>query len=93
MMGYVYRDLAGYVEQGRISADDIPRMSERVWLDSVFLTEEAWDKVEKQSFLNTESVEKATDVAMDASLKWNGVANGIDSYSDVVLLLLEYYAQ
>ena len=93
VMGYVYRDLAGYVEQGRISADDIPRMSERVWLDSVFLTEEAWDKVEKQSFLNTESVEKATDVAMDASLKWNGVANGIDSYSDVVLLLLEYYAQ
>ena len=70
---------------------DIVTPNDLVVRDSVFLTEEAWQQVEEESALDTETVNKATDAAMNESLKINGVSNGMESYSDVVQFLLEYY--
>ena len=43
--------------------------------------------------IDTEVVDKAADVFIDANLKVNGIADGKISYSRVVRLLLQYYRQ
>ena len=68
-------------------------MSEDVKYDLQFLTKEAWEKVEKESLLDTETVKKAADAFIDTNLKVNGVSSGKVSYSHVVSLLMDYYAE
>ncbi len=67
-------------------------ISERVKFDSQFLTDEAWEEVEKRAILETETVKKAADTFIDTNLKVNGVSEGKASYSKVVGLLLDYYS-
>ena len=69
----------------------LPQMNTFVRKDSVFLTEEAWDKVEKKAVISTETANKATDKFLQSNLKANGVSDGMISYSRVVRLLLDYY--
>ena len=68
-----------------------PQISKQVVGDKVFLTEEAWEKVEKKALLDTEIVQKASDTFTETTLTLNGVEDGKISYSRVVDLLLRYY--
>ena len=68
-------------------------ISKKVRYDSQFLTDEAWDEVEKKAVLETETVKKAADTFIDTNLKVNGVLSGKASYSHVVGLLLDYYSE
>lgn len=66
-------------------------ISQLVWEDDIFLTEEAWEKVYEKSWFSTKMVDEATDVFLNMNLKANGVSDGTLSYSRVVQLLLTYY--
>ena len=65
----------------------------QVWEDNIFVTEEEWERINGKALIDTEIVDKAADVFIDANLKVNGVADGKISYSRVVRLLLQYYRQ
>ncbi|MBE5944642.1 MAG: DUF3810 domain-containing protein [Lachnospiraceae bacterium] len=62
-----------------------------VWDDTIFLTEETWEEVEEDAFIDTETVEEISDEFTEATLNLNGVEEGMVSYSKVVDLLLQYY--
>ena len=69
------------------------KISDIVRADNIFLTEDNWNKVEKSSPLDTETVKKAADTFVDTTLKVNGVGDGKASYNRVVeLMLLDYYS-
>ncbi len=70
---------------------DYPPLSELVIHDYCFLKPEAWEKVEEDAIIDTDTVDKVTDTFTDTTLQINGVESGILSYSEVVGLLLEYY--
>lgn len=61
--------------------------------DLVFLSEADWQKVEENAVVKTETVNKATDAFLENNLKMNGVKNGMESYSEVVRLLVKWYEQ
>ncbi len=69
------------------------KISDLVRYDDQFLTEDAWEKVEKNAVLDTETVKKAADSFIDTNLKVNGVSSGKASYTHVVALLLDYYSK
>ncbi|MBR1592105.1 MAG: DUF3810 domain-containing protein [Ruminococcus sp.] len=56
-----------------------------------FLPENYWEENEKKEIIKTETVNSVSTAASDASLKINGVEDGIESYSRMVNLLLDYY--
>ncbi len=62
-----------------------------VYWDNCFLTPEAWEEVEEDAVISTETVDQISDAITDTTLQINGVESGIASYSEVVELLLEYY--
>ena len=64
----------------------------QVYEDDVFVTQEEWERINKKAILDTEVVDKVSDVFVDANLKLNGVWDGKLSYSRVVELLLQYYS-
>ncbi len=66
-------------------------ISDMVENDRVFLTKEAWDEVEENAVLDTETVHAASDAFINANLKANGVSQGDAVYSEVVALLMDYY--
>ena len=66
-------------------------VSDLVWHDDEFLTEEAWEYVNSHALFSTEKVKKAADTFVDTTLKVNGVKEGKLSYNHVVDLLLTYY--
>ncbi len=67
-------------------------ISDQVWDDKIFLTEDAWNEVEESATISTETVKKAADTFVDTTLKVNGIDDGIASYNRVVeLILMEYY--
>ncbi len=68
-----------------------PVISKQVREDNIFLTREEWDRINDKALIDTEVVEKVSDTLVDTTLKVNGVADGIVSYSRVVELLLQYY--
>lgn len=68
-----------------------PVILPQVHIDNVFLTQEAWDKVEEDAVLDTETVDQISDEFTDTVLVVNGVEDGILSYNRVVQLLLQYY--
>ena len=66
-------------------------VSDLVWYDDEFLTQEAWDYVNSHSLISTETIKEAADTFVDTTLKVNGVKEGKLSYNHVVDLLLTYY--
>lgn len=68
-----------------------PQISKQVIADRIFLTDEAWEQVEENAVLSTETVKQAADTFLDTTLHLNGVSDGTVSYSRVVKLLLQYY--
>ncbi len=78
-------DLEAYFVQPAI----LPQVHE----DNVFLTQDAWEQVEEDAVLDTETVDAISDEFTDTVLVVNGVQDGILSYNRVVELLLQYYEQ
>lgn len=68
-------------------------ISDKVRYDDQYLTDEAWERVEKRALFKTDTVKKAADTFIDTNLKVNGVSSGKVSYTHVVALLLDYYRQ
>ena len=78
-------DLDRYYAQERI----LPQ----VHTDNIFVKQEEWDRINGEALLDTEIVEAASDSFTEATLKLNGVEDGMISYSRVVELLLRYYQE
>lgn len=68
-----------------------PAISSQVILDDRFLTDEMWEKVEKDALIDTQTVKEASNIFTETTLVLNGVEDGKISYSRVVNLLLQYY--
>lgn len=71
--------------------ESLTPIDKRVGLDSMFLTPENWEIVEERKIFDTEKVKKVSNDFIDKNLTMNGVESGIDSYSEMVQLLLKYY--
>lgn len=97
VLNYLYNDLmkAWQVnpEAFEAAAKNVPpvAVSEQVWEDNIFVSDEEWERINKKAWINTETVDEVSDVFVDTSLKLNGVSDGKASYSRVVKLLLQYY--
>ena len=68
------------------------KLLEQVKKDDVFVSQKEWERIHSKSLLDTETVDRASDVFTDTVLKLNGVSDGMISYSRVVELLLKHYA-
>ena len=96
---YLHNDLYKAWEQSRTAyeaavAQVVPvNVSDQVWVDNTFVTQEEWDRINGKALIDTEVVEEAADVFIDTNLKVNGVTDGAVSYSRVVKLLMQYYRQ
>ncbi len=90
VLAYVNNDFYDSVDKEEYKSH--VAISEEVLFDSQFLTDKAWEEVEKRAVLDTELVKKAADTFIDTNLKVNGVSSGKASYSHVVGLLLDYYS-
>ena len=65
---------------------------QQVQEDNIFVTQEEWDRINGKAVVDTETVDSVSDTLTDASLKMNGVSDGMVSYNGVVELLLQWYA-
>ena len=61
--------------------------------DNIFVTEAEWERINGKAVVDTETVDSVSDTLTDASLKLNGVPDGMISYNRVVELLLQWYGQ
>ena len=91
-----YLSVLSYVEKEYKKASgkqefDCLSISKSVSADDIFLTEEAWEKVEEKAVVETAVVKAASNQFTETTLVMNGVSDGMKSYSRVVQLLLEYY--
>lgn len=99
VLGYLERDLRKLAESNADSlaeaceTEGLTELASIVYEDDIFVTTEEWERINQKALIDTETVEKATDAFVDTTLKVNGVADGKISYSRVVRLLLQYYAQ
>lgn len=91
VLNYIENEYWSRVNWDEALAKKPPFINEKVKNDNVFLTEEAWKKVEENAIIPTETVSNVSDNLMDGSLKLNGVRDGMRSYRRVVSLLLQYY--
>ena len=91
-----YLSVLSYVEKEYKSASgkqafDCLSIAESVYGDDIFLTKEAWEKVEENAVVETAVVKAASNQFTETTLVVNGVSDGMKSYGRVVQLLLEYY--
>ena len=97
VLGYLERDLQKAAAQDPeglaqvCAAHGLEEILDVVYEDDRFVTEEEWARIEGKALLDTETVDEATDVFLNTTLKANGVSEGTVSYSHVVRLLLQYY--
>ena len=68
-----------------------PQISSQVRMDSVFVTDQEWERINGKALIDTETVDQVSDVLRDTSLKAFGVSDGVLSYNRVVQLLLIWY--
>ena len=92
-----YLSVLGYVEKEYKKASgkeefDCLSIAKSVRSDDIFLTSEAWERVEEKAVVETAVVKAASNQFTETTLVINGVSDGMKSYSRVVQLLLEYYA-
>lgn len=91
VVGYLDRDFQRAIGMDKEIYFSHPQINDLVHADRRFLTPEAWEAVEQNAILNTETVKQATDTFLETTLTLNGVEDGTVSYSRVVALLLQYY--
>lgn len=71
-------------------------ISERISLNTSndmykFVPEDYWEENKEKEIISSETVNSVSDTFTDTNLKMNGVEDGIQSYSRIVNLLLDYY--
>lgn len=99
VLGYLNNDLNAAWENSRTAYESAVAevrpvaVDPQVWVDDVFVTQEEWDRINREAWFNTEVVDEVSDAFIDANLKVNGVTDGAVSYSRVVRLLLQYYGR
>lgn len=99
VLGYLNNDLYAARENSRAAYDAAIAevrplaVDAQVWEDDVFVTQEEWDRINREAWFSTEVVDEVSDAFIDANLKINGVTDGAVSYSRVVRLLLQYYGR
>lgn len=91
-----YLSVLGYVEKEYKKASgkeefDCLSIAKSVRSDDIFLTSEAWERVEEKAVVETAVVKAASNQFTETTLVINGVSDGMKRYSRVVQLLLEYY--
>lgn len=91
VLNYVNNDFYDSIGRNKEKYKKNVRISDLVANDNVFLTKEDWEEVEKKAVVKTETVKKVSKQLMDTSMKLNGVEEGMQQYSEVVNLLLDYY--
>ena len=91
VLNYVSNDFRN--NAGKEEWDKRTIVTEEAAADNIFLTPGAWERVNKTSPFNTETVETISSKLLDGNLVLNGVKDGIKSYSRVVQLLIYYYSQ
>ena len=89
VLGYLARQVQKSVPEE--IRKTLPTANELVQKDDVFLTAEQWEQVEQRAVFSTETVNQATNVFLETNLTMNGIADGIQSYSRVVRLVVRYY--
>ena len=67
------------------------QLLQQVQEDNIFVTEAEWERINGKAVVNTETVDSVSDTLTNASLKLNGVSDGMVSYNRVVELLLQWY--
>jgi hypothetical protein len=70
-----------------------PAIAAQVRKDNIFLTEDAWEDVEKNALLDTKLVSRLADEFIEKTLVLNGVEDGALSYNRVIWLLFDYYSE
>jgi len=91
VLTYIDNDFIKSIDHNKEIYDSHVKISSQVKKDRVFLTEDAWTKVEKKAVIKTETLKKASDTFTNTTLVLNGVEQGSASYREVVGLLLDYY--
>lgn len=91
VLTYIDNDFIKSIDHNKEIYDSHVKISSQVKKDRVFLTEDAWTKVEKKAVISTETLKKASDTFTNTTLVLNGVEQGSASYREVVGLLLDYY--
>ncbi|HCF44475.1 MAG TPA: DUF3810 domain-containing protein, partial [Lachnospiraceae bacterium] len=90
-LNYVEKEFRASIQKSRKEYAKHPQISAQVYADNMFLTQEAWQTVEKKAVVSTKTAKKVSNAATTASLKLNGVEEGMKAYDGVVKLLLDYY--
>lgn len=99
VLNYLYNDISKLKKEApEIYAETVAviqpaAVTDQVWRDNDFVSEEEWERINSKALIDTEVVDKAADAFIDVNLKVNGVSDGKVSYSRVVKLLLQYYRQ
>ena len=91
VLNYIDNDLYKSIGENKQVYNSHVKISSQVKKDRVFLTEDAWTKVEKKAVISTKTLKKASDTFTNTTLVLNGVEQGSASYREVVGLLLDYY--
>lgn len=91
VLNYLDNDFYDAVGRDREAYLAQPVILAQVHDDNIFLTHQEWDRINSKALIDTETVDEISDTFTDATLKVNGVSDGIVSYSRVVELLLWYY--
>ena len=66
---------------------------QQVQEDNIFVSEAEWERINGKAVVDTETVDSVSDTLTNASLKLNGVSDGMVSYNRVVELLLQWYGR
>jgi hypothetical protein len=91
VLNYVNNEFYDSIDKNKTVYRQHIKISDLVSDDNIFLTKEAWEKVENNAVLDTDTVKNVSNNLMDTSLKLNGVEEGVLAYNGVVGLLLQYY--
>lgn len=91
VLNYVEKEFRASIGKNALEYARHPAISALVYQDNVFLTQEAWQQVEEKAVVSTQTAKKVSRAATTASLKLNGVEEGMQAYEGVVKLLLDYY--
>lgn len=91
VLNYLDNDFYKAVGRDRDAYLAQPLITAQVIADNVFVTDEEWERINDKALIDTETVDEISDAVVDATLKVNGVKDGMISYNRVVQLLLLYY--
>ncbi len=93
VLNYIDNDYFQAINKNKETYLKQVRIEDRVRIDNTFVSASDWIEIEEKAMIKTETIKKATQTFTETTLVMNGVSNGVESYSDVVKLLLYYYDQ